>query len=347
MKFVDRVKVFLSSGKGGAGCASMRHEKFIEFGGPDGGDGGKGGDVYIRGAHRLTSLQDLRFNPHQKAKNGLPGQGKQMTGRGGEDKIIEVPLGTIVINDETDEIICEVLKEESYRVLKGGRGGLGNVHFKTSTNRAPRHCQPGEPGQEMTVRMELKIMADVGLVGFPNAGKSTFISSISNARPKIADYPFTTLVPNLGVVSVSGYKSFVVADIPGIIEDAHAGVGLGDRFLKHIQRTSVLAFLIDCSEFTEHEPVEAYKILYNELKQYSEDLTEKKRIVLLTKVDSLSSQINLEELIRKFKELGEHAFPISSVARKGTQHVVFHLSKLVDDEKAKISSDELSTSPMQ
>lgn len=339
MKFIDRVKSFLSSGKGGAGCASMRHEKFIEFGGPDGGDGGKGGDVYIKGAKQLTSLQDLRFNPHQKAKNGQPGLGKQKTGRGGEDKVIEVPLGTIVINDETDEIICEVLTEDQYMVLKGGRGGLGNVHFKTSVNRAPRYCQPGEPGQEMTVRMELKVMADVGLVGFPNAGKSTFISSISNARPKIADYPFTTLVPNLGVVSVAGYKSFVVADIPGIIKDAHTGVGLGDQFLKHIQRTSVLAFLLDCSEFTEYEPMEGFKVLFNELKQYSEDLTEKQRIILLTKTDALSQQINLEEVIGQFKEVGEHAFPISSVARKGTQHVVFHLSNLVDDVKAKIALD--------
>ena len=346
MKFIDRVKSFLSSGKGGAGCAAMRHEKFIEFGGPDGGDGGKGGDVYIKGAKQLTSLQDLRFNPHQKAKCGQPGLGKQKTGRGGEDKVIEVPLGTIVINDETDEILCEVLAEDQYMVLQGGRGGLGNVHFKTSMNRAPRYCQPGEPEQEMTVRMELKVMADVGLVGFPNAGKSTFISSISNARPKIADYPFTTLVPNLGVVSVAGYKSFVVADIPGIIEDAHIGVGLGDQFLKHIQRTSVLAFLLDCSEFTEHEPAEAFKILFNELKQYSADLTEKKRIVLLTKTDALSSKINLEETIEQFKEIGEHAFPISSVARKGTQHVVFHLSDLVDDVKAKNALDEETVMPV-
>ena len=334
MKFVDTAKVNCSSGKGGAGCASMRHEKFIEYGGPNGGDGGKGGCVYIVGKSSLTSLQDLRIHPHQRAKNGGSGLGDEKNGRKGEDNIIHVPLGTIIFNSDSDELLFEVLEETSYLLLKGGKGGLGNTHFKTSTNRAPRYAQPGEPGEDMRIRMELKVMADVGLVGFPNAGKSTLISTISNAKPKIADYPFTTLVPNLGVVPVAGYKTFVVADIPGIIKDAHQGVGLGDRFLRHIQRTSVLAFLVDCSEFAEQGPMETFQTLMNELEQYSSDLMEKKRVVILTKIDSIGPDEDISEIVQKFKDIGEEMIPISSVTRNGLDRVVYRLNDIIEEVRA-------------
>ncbi|MBU2645174.1 GTPase ObgE [bacterium] len=334
MKFIDTAKIFIRSGKGGAGCASMRREKYIEFGGPNGGDGGRGGNIYFQGNASLTSLFDLRLHPHQNAGNGIPGMGDQRTGKTGADKIIQVPLGTIVINDETDEIIVEILEEKTHLILKGGQGGLGNLHFKSSTNRAPRYAQPGEPGKEMCVRLELKLIADVGLVGFPNAGKSTFISSISNARPKIADYPFTTLIPNLGIVKVNDFRSFAVADIPGIIEDAHQGIGLGDRFLKHIQRTSVLAFLVDSSELDKNTPLESFTILLNELFHFSADLIKKERIVLLTKIDAIRPNLDIQETINAFKEQGEEIYPISSVTGKGLDRVIFRLADIIDYKRS-------------
>ncbi len=333
MKFVDSAKIFIKSGKGGAGCVSMRREKFIEFGGPNGGDGGRGGSVFLEGDHRLTTLQDFRTHPHQKAGNGMPGMGDNKTGKSGQDKILKVPLGTIIINDETDEVVAEILEESKVQLLKGGKGGLGNAHFKSATNQAPRYAQPGEHGHEMTIRLELKIMADVGLVGFPNAGKSTFISAVSNARPKIADYPFTTLVPNLGVVSISDFKTFVVADIPGIIENAHLGQGLGDQFLRHIQRTSVLAFLIDSSDPVSKPPVDVFKTLLQELKQFSADLPDKKRIVFLTKTDAIRPDLNIEAIIKEFKNMGEELLPISSVARKGLDKACYRLLGLIDEQK--------------
>jgi GTP-binding protein len=334
VKFVDTAKLFVRSGNGGNGCASFRREKYIEFGGPDGGDGGDGGNVYIVGSAQLNTLQDLKLNPHQRAKNGRGGMGKQMTGRSGEDKIIAVPFGTIIVNVNTDEIICEILEEKQYQILKGGRGGLGNIHFKSSTNRAPRFAQDGAEGLELVLGLELKLMADVGLVGFPNAGKSTLISTISKARPKIADYPFTTLVPNLGVVKLESFKSFVVADIPGIIEGAHEGTGLGDQFLKHIQRTNVLAFLIDCSYLAEHIPLEAYEILVNELEKYSEELGDKKRVVLLSKIDAIDNELwTLEETQKSFDEIGVTTFPISSATRSGLDDLVKLLGNIIEEEK--------------
>lgn len=340
MKFVDTAKIFVKSGKGGAGCVSMRREKYIEFGGPNGGDGGRGGDVYIEGDSRMTTLQDFRLHPHQKAGNGMPGMGDNKTGKSGDDRIIQVPLGTIIVNADTEEPLLEILEEKRILLLKGGRGGLGNTHFKSSTNRAPRYAQPGEEGQEMSIFLELKIMADVGLVGFPNAGKSTFISSVSNACPKIADYPFTTLVPNLGVVSMSGYRTFVVADIPGIIEDAHKGSGLGDQFLKHIQRTSVLAFLIDSADLVAKHPVEVFKVLLNELKAFEPALLEKQRLVLLTKIDAIRENLNIEEVIREFRDLGEELLPISSVSGSGLDKACYRLSEIVESHHAMSVSGE-------
>jgi len=334
LKFIDTAKLKIKSGKGGPGCASMRREKYIEFGGPNGGDGGRGGSVYIVGNPSLTSLYDLRLHPHQKAGIGTAGMGDQKTGKSGKDKIINVPYGTIIIDNDTDEICMEILSDSKYLLLNGGKGGLGNVHFKSSTNRAPRYAQPGEPGSEMTIRLELKLIADVGLVGLPNAGKSTLISSISNARPKIADYPFTTLVPNLGVVSIDSFKSFVVADIPGIIEDAHKGTGLGDRFLKHIQRTSVLALLIDTSSLNELDPIKTYEVLLKELSNFSADLTIKKRIILLTKLDAVSPELDIEETIQDFKQRGEEVYPISSVSRKGLDKLIYRLNEIVETEKS-------------
>ena len=335
MKFIDTAKIFAFSGNGGPGCASMRREKFIEFGGPDGGDGGRGGDVLVQGDQRLTSLQDLRIHRHQKAGHGQAGMGSQKTGKAGTDKIIFVPLGSIITDQETGEFLMEVMDETPHVLLKGGKGGLGNIHFKSSTNRAPRHAQPGLPGQEMSLDIELKVMADVGLVGFPNAGKSTFISVVSNAKPLIADYPFTTLTPKLGVVEMDRYQTYVIADIPGIIEDAHQGAGLGGQFLRHIQRTQCLAFLVDASYLAEKPPMETFKILLYELENFSADLLDKPRVVLLTKVDALQEDLNIQEVLEEFKALGEEIYPISSVSRKGVDKAKQRLFDLVDQGRKK------------
>ncbi|MDX2470596.1 MAG: GTPase ObgE [SAR324 cluster bacterium] len=330
--FVDQAVIYCGSGKGGAGCASMRREKFIEFGGPNGGDGGKGGDVIFIGNPDVTTLQDVRLHKHQKAKPGQAGMGENKTGKQGEDKIIPMPLGTIVTNADTGEFLFEILDETPYVLLTGGRGGLGNTHFKTSRNQAPRYCQPGEPGEEMDVELELRVLADVGLVGFPNAGKSTLIATVSAARPKIADYPFTTLVPNLGVVPLPGFRTFVIADIPGLIENAHLGVGLGDQFLRHVQRTKVLAFLLDSTEFAEHTPEEAFKILMEVLEGFAPELAAKKRIILLSKTDAIHPDINIEEMIAEFKEKGEELYPISSATRKGMDKIMERLYQIVQEE---------------
>ncbi len=340
VQFVDMARIEIASGKGGPGCASMRREKYIEFGGPNGGDGGRGGDVLVQGDPNLTSLLDLRMNHWQRAGNGQGGMSSQKTGKAGADKIIRVPFGSILTDEETGEVLAEVLDETSILLLKGGKGGLGNVHFKTSTNRAPRYCQPGLPGQEMAIRIELKVMADVGLVGFPNAGKSTWISTISNARPKVADYPFTTLTPKLGVVQVEGYKTFVVADIPGIIEGAHLGVGLGGQFLKHIQRTQCLAFLIDASYLAEKPPLTTFQVLLQELEKFSADLLQKPRIVLLTKVDALGEDLNIENLTQEFKDLGEEMIPLSSVSGEGVEKAKYRLFDLVEAGRKKEAEKE-------
>lgn len=324
---------------------SMRREKYIRFGGPDGGDGGKGGDVYIQGDRKFSSLLDLRVHPHQKAGNGTAGMGDQKTGKSGNNKIIRVPLGTTIINDETEEIHLDILDDKSHLLLKGGRGGLGNMHFKSSRNQTPRYAQPGEEGQEMCIRLELKLIADVGLVGFPNAGKSTLISTISNARPKIADYPFTTIMPNLGVVKAGNFSTFLVADIPGIIKGAHLGAGLGDQFLRHIRRTSVLAFLIDCSFIAEHSPIDTYNTLKNELGSYSPDLLQKQRIIYLTKIDAVNENLDLNDVQNELTAMGEEAYAISSVTGSGMDKLVYRLSEIVEADKAKRALDELDITP--
>lgn len=290
--FIDYVKIYCRSGKGGRGSSHFRREKYIPKGGPDGGDGGDGGDIILRANENLWTLLHLRFERHILGEHGEGGTGKKSTGKSGASKTIEVPLGTVVYDAETGEYLCDVTEHgQEVILLKGGKGGLGNVNFKTSTNQAPRYAQPGEPFQERRVVLELKILADVGLVGFPNAGKSTLLSVVSAAKPKIADYPFTTLVPNLGMVPYRDSQSFVMADIPGIIKGASEGKGLGLRFLRHIERNSSLLFLVPADADNIHEE---YNILLNELEQYNPDMLNKKRILAISKADMLDEELTAE-----------------------------------------------------
>lgn len=305
--FLDSAKIYLKSGAGGNGCVSFRREKFVPQGGPNGGDGGKGGNIIFKATSQLSTLIDFRYKAHYKAQRGGHGQGALKTGKGGEDDIILVPCGSIIKDEATGKVLAELLTDgQEILLLKGGRGGKGNNHFKTSTNQAPRTAQPGEEGQELTVNIELKLIADVGLVGFPNAGKSTLISKISSAKPKIADYAFTTLVPNLGIVKYSDYDSFVVADIPGIIEGASSGKGLGLQFLRHIERTRLLLFMIDATKLTDaklkKDFLKDYDTLLKELKKYEADLMNKPKIICFTKIDAISEELKLKLQKMKMKE---------------------------------------------
>ena len=290
--FVDYVKIFARSGSGGAGSRHFRREKFVAFGGPDGGDGGRGGNIILRGNSHYWTLIHLKYQRHVFAENGAPGSGARSSGKAGADIYIEVPLGTVARDAETGEVVCEVVEAgEEQMLLQGGRGGLGNWHFKTSTNQAPRYAQPGEEGREAAFVLELKLLADVGLVGFPNAGKSTLLSVVSAAKPKIADYAFTTLEPNLGIVEVRDHHSFVMADIPGIIEGAHAGRGIGTRFLRHIERNSILLFMIPADSA---DVAEDYRVLLRELELYNPELLDKGRLVAITKCDIMDDELMAE-----------------------------------------------------
>ena len=318
--FIDYVKIHCKSGKGGAGSSHFRREKFVAKGGPDGGDGGRGGHIILRGNAQLWTLLHLKYRKHIIAKDGERGQGALCTGASGDDVILEVPLGTVARDFETGEVEVEITEDgQEYILVKGGMGGLGNHHFKTSTNQAPTYAQPGQPNVEQWKILELKLLADVGLVGFPNAGKSTLISAVSNARPEIADYPFTTLVPNLGIVSYRGDRSFVMADIPGIIEGASEGKGLGLRFLRHIERNSVLLFMVPVDA---DDIVKSYKILLNELEQFNPELLTKERILAITKCDMVDSELQKmieKDLKAQLKKQGENLKPIfiSAVAHVG------------------------------
>lgn len=284
--FIDYIKVNCRSGKGGAGSTHLRREKFIPKGGPDGGDGGRGGHIILKGNSQLWTLLHLRYTRHLAADAGKPGGRQRSTGASGKDVIIEVPLGTVVKDPDTQDVVAEVTKDgEQHVLLPGGKGGRGNVHFKSSTRQTPRYAQPGEPGQERFFVMELKVLADVGLVGFPNAGKSTLLSVVSAAKPEIADYPFTTLVPNLGMVPYRDSRSFVMADIPGIIEGAHKGKGLGHRFLRHIERNALLLFMVPADQ---EEIEQEYRVLLNELEAYNPELLDKQRMLAVTKCDLIS-----------------------------------------------------------
>ena len=286
MKFIDEVTITVQSGNGGKGCVSFRREKFIPRGGPDGGDGGKGGDIILSTTYRKRTLYHFIYQKHFKAENGAHGQGKQKTGKNGRNLTIELPPGTLVIDADTGHLIKDLVNTaETFVILKGGRGGQGNTKFKTSTHRTPRFAQPGEPGETRTLKLELKLLADVGIIGLPNAGKSTLIAAISSARPKIANYPFTTLTPSLGVVQTGRAEPFVVADIPGLIKGAHKGTGLGIKFLRHIERTRILIHLIDISSIDPNDPLQQYDTINQELAMYNEKLVQKPQLVVLNKLD--------------------------------------------------------------
>lgn len=326
-RFKDEVIIEVRSGKGGAGCVSFRREKRVPKGGPDGGDGGDGGSVIFVAKNNVRTLYNLFLKKRFFAKNGTPGMGSQMCGKKGEDVEINVPPGTIIYDYETDEVIYDFKEEgERFVFLKGGKGGRGNMHFATSTNQAPRYAQPGLPGQEATVRLELKLIADVGLVGFPNAGKSTLLSVVSSARPKIANYPFTTLVPNLGVVLIDETDSFVMADIPGILEGASDGVGLGIDFLKHIERTKVLLYMVDltCDDY-----LEQFDKLQNEIKRYSEALAQKPFMIAATKLDMPESESRLEELKQK---LNQPVIGFSSVTHLQLQPLLYAILQKINSD---------------
>ena len=321
MKFIDEAKITIQSGDGGRGCVSFRREKFIPRGGPDGGDGGKGGDIILKASGRKRTLYDFRFKRHLRAKNGAAGQGKKKTGRKGADLIVEIPAGTLVTNIETGEILKDfTTPNETIVAAAGGRGGLGNHHFKTATHRVPRFAQPGEPGQTLHLKLELKLIADVGLIGLPNAGKSTLISKISAAKPKIGSYPFTTLVPNLGVVHTDWGEPFVVADIPGLIAGAHEGAGLGTQFLRHIERTRLLVHLIDVSEIDPEDVLAAYETVNQELIKHNPELAERPQILVLNKMDKHGSEDNA----KRFQEAmpGNEVFNISALTGTGTEQLL-------------------------
>lgn len=317
-QFIDEVIIHARAGHGGAGCVSFRREKYVPFGGPDGGDGGKGGDVVFQVSTGISTLLDLRLHPHQRAGRGGHGMGKDRHGANGRDLCIPVPPGTVIRDADTGEILAD-LTEPGERVvlLRGGRGGQGNARFATSTNKAPKFAQPGEPGEERRLKLELKLLADVGLFGFPSVGKSSLIARISAARPKIADYPFTTLTPNLGVVSYKNFRSFVVADIPGLIEGAHRGAGLGHRFLKHVERTKLLLHLIDISLMPERDPLAGYRALNRELELFDEQLARKPQIVVVNKIDLPHVRENLGKVTTMFQELGVGLFPVSAATGEG------------------------------
>jgi GTP-binding protein len=323
MKFVDEVKFHAKAGDGGRGCLSFRREKFVPRGGPDGGDGGAGGDVLFEVDPGVNTLLDLRYRTHYRAENGAPGLGKTKHGKNGESLVIKVPPGTLVYDDETGEMLADLTEAgKQLRLLRGGQGGRGNARFVTSTNRAPRHTQPGTPGEERDLRLQLKLLADVGLVGLPNAGKSTLISSVSAARPKIADYPFTTLVPNLGVVRYGDFSSFVMADIPGLIAGASEGHGLGTRFLRHIERTDLFLHLVDLSGIQEGDPLENFAAINRELEQYNPELRDRPMMVVFTKLDVTEVRDQLNEMRPCFEEQGFRTFAISAVTGEGLPELV-------------------------
>ena len=329
MKFLDQAKIYIKAGDGGNGACSFRHEKFLEFGGPDGGNGGKGGDVIFVAAPNLNTLIDFRYQQHFKAQKGHPGAGRNCTGAGGEDLIIKVPIGTEVTDETGEVVIADLTKEgQTFVIAKGGMGGRGNDSYKSSTNQAPRRADPGEPGEELAVWLKLKLIADIGLVGMPNAGKSTLLTALTKARPKIANYPFTTLHPHLGVAMVDG-KEILMADIPGLIEGASEGIGLGTKFLKHVERCSVLIHLIDG---TEPNPFETYQAIRNELQNYADKLAKKPEIIAINKCDCIDDE-TLDEIAKTFEDnIHIKPFFISAIAQKGLTDLLRAASPFVEEK---------------
>jgi GTP-binding protein len=330
--FIDRVKIRVQGGHGGNGVTAFRREKFVPRGGPSGGDGGRGGDVWILADSSLNTLLHLRYNPEHTAERGRHGEGSNCSGREGEDRIVRVPVGTQIFDSTSGELLQDLAADGArWLAAKGGRGGFGNSHFATSTNRAPRYHQSGGEGDELELQLELKLLADVGLVGFPNAGKSTLISTISAAKPKIADYPFTTLEPHLGVVDLGDFRTFVVADVPGLIKRAHEGAGLGDRFLRHIERTKLLLHLVDVSSVSGREPVSDYLTVNHELRAYNPELANRPQIVVATKIDALDEPARLESLRSQAVSEGLPFYEISSVTNKGTKELVAAIAAKLDE----------------
>jgi GTP-binding protein len=341
MKFLDLAKIYIASGAGGAGCVSFRREKFIEFGGPDGGDGGKGGDVWVECVANLNTLIDYRYRQHFKAHTGQAGMGRNRSGANGADMVIAVPPGTQVLGEDQETLLAEVMKPgERVRLAKGGNGGFGNAHFKSSTNRAPRHANPGQPGEELTVWLRLKLIADAGLVGLPNAGKSTFLAAVSAAKPKIADYPFTTLHPNLGVVRV-GEVDFVLADIPGLIEGAHEGAGLGDRFLGHVERCRVLLHLVDA---TSEDVAGAYRTVRAEIKAYGGGLAKKKEVVALSKCDAVDEAAIAAKAAALKAAARKKPLVLSAVSGRGVKEALTALAREVENSR---TAERAATSPAE
>jgi GTPase len=330
--FIDRAKIHVQGGDGGNGVTAFRREKFVPRGGPSGGDGGRGGDVVLVADASLNTLLHLRYNPRHLGDRGLHGEGSNRSGRDGEDSIVRVPVGTQIFDADTGDLLHDLSYDGArWLAARGGRGGFGNSHFTSSTNRAPRYHQSGSKGEERELQLELKLLADVGLVGFPNAGKSTFISTVSAARPKIADYPFTTLEPHLGVVDLGDFRTFVIADIPGLIEGAHAGAGLGDRFLRHIERTKLLLHLVDVSSLPQQEPAAAYETVNRELGSYNEDLAARPQFVVATKIDALDEPGRLESLRARAEEDGKPFFAISSATNEGVRELIHAVSAKLDE----------------
>jgi GTP-binding protein len=334
MKFVDEAKIYIKAGHGGRGCVSFRREKFVPRGGPDGGDGGKGGDVIFRAAKSHHTLLDLKYQQHQIAKNGGHGSGNHRTGRSAEDLEVIVPVGTIIKNFETEEVLADLSElGQTFIVARGGIGGKGNAHFTTSTHQTPRFAQEGMEGEEFTLKLELKLLADVGILGFPNAGKSTFISRVSAAKPKIADYPFTTLTPHLGVVKYPDSKSFVLADIPGLISGAHDGSGMGIQFLKHVERTSLLLHIIDISTEPNTDAWSNFTTINEELGHYSPELLEKPQIVALNKIDLPYVRENAKKEVALFKKKGIILHLFSAVTGEGIQEILKRIITILNQAK--------------
>ena len=337
MKFLDQAKVYVKSGAGGAGSVSFHREKYVEYGGPDGGDGGRGGDVWVEAVENLNTLIDFRYQQHFKAKIGGHGMGRNRHGANGENIVLKVPVGTQVYEEDNETLIADLVEEgQRVRVAKGGNGGFGNAYFKSATNQAPRNANPGQEAEERTIWLRLKLIADAGIVGLPNAGKSTFLATVSAAKPKIADYPFTTLHPNLGVAQVDG-RAIVIADIPGLIEGAHEGAGIGDRFLGHVERTRVLLHLVSALE---DDVAEAYRTVRTELEAYGDALADRKEIVALSKIDTLDDELTLYLTAELEAASGQKVMAVSSATSKGVQDVLRAMADAIADAKASETPDE-------
>ena len=345
MKFVDETSISVEAGKGGNGCLSFRREKYIPKGGPDGGDGGHGGSVFLVAAEGVNTLVDYRYVRRYRAETGQGGMGREMSGKAGEDLYLKVPVGTTIIDEDTQEILGDLTEDGAVlMVAEGGVRGLGNIHFKSSVNRAPRQTTTGTDGESRNLKLEMKVLADVGLLGLPNAGKSTFIRAVSAAKPKVADYPFTTMIPNLGVVSVAKHKSFVVADIPGLIEGASEGAGLGIRFLKHLVRTRILLHIVDMHPYDESSPAENAKVIVNELEKFSPEMVKRERWLLLNKLDLVPE----DEREQRCKEVTDAlnwtgpVYQISAISKEGTQQISFDIMSFLDERaEAAIENPEL------